>query len=62
MEVNRKWGLCFFTTVNENSFKVEVKEAKQVVLPKYEDSADEEEGEVLESDSEYTEGSDSDEE
>ncbi|KAL6731764.1 hypothetical protein Aduo_002596 [Ancylostoma duodenale] len=42
--------------------KLEVKEAKEVVLPKYEDTEDEEEKLLGSSDEEYTEGSDSDEE
>ncbi|KAK5986397.1 DNaJ domain (Prokaryotic heat shock protein) [Trichostrongylus colubriformis] len=42
--------------------KLEVKEAKEIVLPKYEDTEDEDEKVVASSDEEYTEGSDSDEE
>ncbi|GMR52909.1 hypothetical protein PMAYCL1PPCAC_23104 [Pristionchus mayeri] len=38
--------------------KMEVKPAKEVVLPKYEDTEDEEEGAVVESSDEYTEESD----
>lgn len=41
--------------------KLEVKEAKEVVLPKYEDTEDEDEKVVASSDEEYTEGSDSEE-
>ncbi|KAK6016653.1 hypothetical protein OSTOST_17863, partial [Ostertagia ostertagi] len=42
--------------------KLEVKEAKEIVLPKYEDTEDEDEKVIASSDEEYTEGSDSDEE
>lgn len=38
-----------------------MKEAKEVVLPKYEDTEDEDEKVVASSDEEYTEGSDSEE-
>ncbi|XGW21264.1 hypothetical protein V3C99_004316 [Haemonchus contortus] len=42
--------------------KLEVKEAKEIVLPKYEDTEDEDEKVIASSDEEYTEGTDSDEE
>ncbi|VDO27479.1 unnamed protein product [Haemonchus placei] len=42
--------------------KLEVKEAKEIVLPKYEDTEDEDEKVLASSDEEYTEGTDSDEE
>ncbi|CAI4230923.1 unnamed protein product [Auanema sp. JU1783] len=41
--------------------KMEVKEAKEIVLPKYEDTEDEEEVQADSSDEEYTEGDDSEE-